>query len=127
MTQKFQYIFIQTRSAITVRYLFSLSSALVSSRKQSNKRGANKSSADLPRTVLFEASKKMVRLHVKKGEESQFLYDTHVEARVEDVVYDITIIYNGRLKISRICYGNDPSPPRCFHKMSSNSVQPANV
>ncbi|XP_053981690.1 cilia- and flagella-associated protein 298 isoform X2 [Hylaeus volcanicus] len=46
----------------------------------------------------------MVRLHVKKGEESQFLYDTHVEARVEDVVYDIAIIYNGRLKISRICY-----------------------
>ncbi|XP_076623694.1 cilia- and flagella-associated protein 298 isoform X3 [Colletes latitarsis] len=46
----------------------------------------------------------MVRLHVKKGEESQFLYDTHVEARVEDVIYDITIIYNGRLKISRICY-----------------------
>ncbi|XP_017794577.1 PREDICTED: UPF0769 protein C21orf59 homolog [Habropoda laboriosa] len=46
----------------------------------------------------------MVRLHVKKGEESQFLYDTHVEARVEDVIYDIAIIYNGRLKISRICY-----------------------
>ncbi|XP_031837552.1 cilia- and flagella-associated protein 298 isoform X3 [Nomia melanderi] len=46
----------------------------------------------------------MVRLHVKKGEESQFLYDTHVEAMVEDVIYDITIIYNGRLKISRICY-----------------------
>ena len=48
----------------------------------------------------------MVRLHVKKGEESQFLYDTHVEARVEDIIYDITIIYNGRLKVSRICYGN---------------------
>ncbi|XP_015430082.1 PREDICTED: UPF0769 protein C21orf59 homolog [Dufourea novaeangliae] len=46
----------------------------------------------------------MVRLHVKKGEESQFLYDTHVEAPVEDVIYDIAIIYNGRLKISRICY-----------------------
>lgn len=50
----------------------------------------------------------MVRLHVKKGEESHFLYDTHVEARVEDIIYDITIIYNGRLKVSRICYGNDP-------------------
>lgn len=49
----------------------------------------------------------MVRLHVKKGEESHFLYDTHVEARVEDIIYDITIIYNGRLKVSRICYGND--------------------
>lgn len=54
-------------------------------------------------------SEKMVRLHVKKGEESQFLYDTHVEARVEDIIYDITIIYNGRLKVSRICYGNGRS------------------
>lgn len=47
----------------------------------------------------------MVRLHVKKGDESQFLYDTHVEANVDDVVRDIVVIYNGRLKISRICYG----------------------
>ncbi|KAG7201364.1 hypothetical protein KM043_004129 [Ampulex compressa] len=46
----------------------------------------------------------MVRLHVKKGDESQFLYDTHVEAKVEEVIQEITIIYNGRLKISRICY-----------------------
>ncbi|KAK2584574.1 hypothetical protein KPH14_006941 [Odynerus spinipes] len=46
----------------------------------------------------------MVRLHVKKGDESQFLFDTHVDAAVEDVLYDITIIYNGRLKILRICY-----------------------
>lgn len=47
----------------------------------------------------------MVRLHVKKGDDSQFLYDTHVEANVDDVVRDIVVIYNGRLKISRICYG----------------------
>ncbi|RLU24429.1 hypothetical protein DMN91_002518 [Ooceraea biroi] len=46
----------------------------------------------------------MVRMHVKKGDESQFLYDTHVEANVNDVIRDIVIIYNGRLKISRICY-----------------------
>ncbi|XP_077261753.1 cilia- and flagella-associated protein 298 isoform X3 [Temnothorax americanus] len=46
----------------------------------------------------------MVRLHVKKGDDSQFLYDTHVEASVDDVVRDIAVIYNGRLKISRTCY-----------------------
>ncbi|XP_014488578.1 PREDICTED: UPF0769 protein C21orf59 homolog isoform X3 [Dinoponera quadriceps] len=46
----------------------------------------------------------MVRLHVKKGEESQFLHDTHAEAKVDDVIRDIVVIYNGRLKISRICY-----------------------
>lgn len=57
--------------------------------------------------LCSKLSEKMVRLHVKKGEESHFLYDTHVEARVEDIIYDITIIYNGRLKVSRICYGND--------------------
>lgn len=48
----------------------------------------------------------MVRLHVKKGDESQFLYETYVDAMVEDVLYEVTIIYNGRLKILRICYGN---------------------
>lgn len=48
----------------------------------------------------------MVRFHVKKGDESQFLYDTTVEAKVDDVLKEITIIYNGRLKVSRICYGS---------------------
>ncbi|KYN28440.1 Uncharacterized protein C21orf59 [Trachymyrmex cornetzi] len=46
----------------------------------------------------------MVRLHVKKGDDSQFLCDTDVEANVDDVISDIVVIYNGRLKISRICY-----------------------
>lgn len=47
----------------------------------------------------------MVRFHVKKGDESQFLYDTTTDANVDDVIEEITIIYNGRLKVSRICYG----------------------
>ncbi|XP_018047700.1 PREDICTED: UPF0769 protein C21orf59 homolog isoform X3 [Atta colombica] len=46
----------------------------------------------------------MVRLHVKKGDDSQFLYDTDLEANVDNVICDIVVIYNGRLKISRICY-----------------------
>ncbi|XP_008204030.1 cilia- and flagella-associated protein 298-A isoform X2 [Nasonia vitripennis] len=46
----------------------------------------------------------MVRLHVKKATESQFLYDTSVEAKVDDIIQDITIIHNGRLKVSRLCY-----------------------
>ncbi|KAF7994078.1 hypothetical protein HCN44_011347 [Aphidius gifuensis] len=46
----------------------------------------------------------MVRLHIKKGDESQFLYDTSVDALVDDVINDVTFIYNGRLKVSRICY-----------------------
>ncbi|XP_012280476.1 UPF0769 protein C21orf59 homolog [Orussus abietinus] len=46
----------------------------------------------------------MVRLHVKKGDESQFLFDTNLEESVDNVINDITTIYNGRLKVSRICY-----------------------
>jgi len=45
----------------------------------------------------------MVILHVKKGDESQFLFQAHVQDKVDDVVISVTTIYNGRLKISRIC------------------------
>lgn len=45
----------------------------------------------------------MVQLHVKRGDESQFLYDTTVDTPVEVVIQQITIIYNGRLKVDRIC------------------------
>ncbi|XP_066295555.1 cilia- and flagella-associated protein 298-like [Branchiostoma lanceolatum] len=45
----------------------------------------------------------MVVLHVKKGEESQFLYETTVAAPLDDVLKEVTAIYNGRLKVERIC------------------------
>ncbi|XP_077150093.1 cilia- and flagella-associated protein 298 isoform X1 [Ranitomeya variabilis] len=45
----------------------------------------------------------MVRLHVKHGDESQFLFDTTVDAPVNLLVEQVTSIYNGRLKVSRIC------------------------
>ena len=48
---------------------------------------------------------RMVRLSIKKGDEGQFLYDTTVEAKVDDVISDVTIIYNGRQKINRLCAG----------------------
>lgn len=47
----------------------------------------------------------MVQLHVKKGDESQFLFDAHVDTVVNEALTDITIVYNGRLKVSRICMG----------------------
>ncbi|KAL0275434.1 UNVERIFIED_CONTAM: hypothetical protein PYX00_003282 [Menopon gallinae] len=46
----------------------------------------------------------MVRLHVKKGNESHFLYDTTLDTEVDKLIEEVTHIYNGRLKISRICY-----------------------
>lgn len=47
----------------------------------------------------------MVQLHVKRGDESQFLFDTSVDAPVETVIQQITAIYNGRLKVDRLCSG----------------------
>lgn len=46
----------------------------------------------------------MVIFHVKRGDESQFLYETNVNNSVSDVVNDIVAIFNGRLKVTRICY-----------------------
>jgi hypothetical protein len=45
----------------------------------------------------------MVKLHVKKGDESQFLFETTVESIVEECQKLISNIYNGRLKINRLC------------------------
>lgn len=46
----------------------------------------------------------MVILLVKRGDENQFLYETDVEKEVDEVVKEITAIFNGRLKVTRICY-----------------------
>uniref|UniRef100_A0A3Q3WLM1 Cilia and flagella associated protein 298 n=1 Tax=Mola mola TaxID=94237 RepID=A0A3Q3WLM1_MOLML len=45
----------------------------------------------------------MVLLHVKRGDESQFLFSTTVDAPLETLIQQITAIYNGRLKVDRLC------------------------
>ncbi|CAF0861911.1 unnamed protein product [Brachionus calyciflorus] len=45
----------------------------------------------------------MVKLHIKKGDESQFLFETTVESPVEECVKAVCNIFNGRLKIQRLC------------------------
>nr|XP_057942478.1 cilia- and flagella-associated protein 298 [Doryrhamphus excisus] len=45
----------------------------------------------------------MVILHVKRGDESQFLLAASVDAPVDVLLQEITAIYNGRLKVGRIC------------------------
>lgn len=45
----------------------------------------------------------MVRLHIKRGDESQFLFDTEVKNQVSAVIPEILAIFNGRLKVNRIC------------------------
>lgn len=45
----------------------------------------------------------MVLLHIKRGNESQFLYETSVKTPISVLNKEIVSIYNGRLKIGRIC------------------------
>ncbi|BFZ09767.1 hypothetical protein BsWGS_12806 [Bradybaena similaris] len=45
----------------------------------------------------------MVKIHVKRGDESQFLYEAAVDTPVSDILKDCATIYNGRLKVHRIC------------------------
>lgn len=47
----------------------------------------------------------MVLLHVKRGDESQFLYETNLSITIEQLAYELVSIYNGRLKVSRVCSG----------------------
>jgi len=54
----------------------------------------------------------MVRLHVKRGDESQFLLEAACGARLAELAPLVARIYNGRLKVQRLCAGNGP-PPRC--------------
>ncbi|XP_053691393.1 cilia- and flagella-associated protein 298 [Sabethes cyaneus] len=45
----------------------------------------------------------MVLLHVKRGDVSQFLYEGSVNTSVEEISREIVTIYNGQLKVSRVC------------------------
>lgn len=45
----------------------------------------------------------MVILHIKRGSENQFLYETKVSASISSVTTDVIAIFNGRLKAMRIC------------------------
>ena len=47
----------------------------------------------------------MVRLLIKKGEETQFLFETTVTKSVNEVTTKIAQIYNDRLRIERLCSG----------------------
>ncbi|KAK9870221.1 hypothetical protein WA026_006306 [Henosepilachna vigintioctopunctata] len=45
----------------------------------------------------------MVIIHVKNKDESQFLYETTLQTPVEELIKNVVAIYNGRLKIQRVC------------------------
>ena len=48
----------------------------------------------------------MVKLHIKRGDESQFLFETTTTIPINDLIQQIALIYNGRLKVHRICAGS---------------------
>ncbi len=47
----------------------------------------------------------MVRLVVKRGEEVQFLFETTVSTPVNALTNQVAEIYNGRLRVTRLCDG----------------------
>ena len=47
----------------------------------------------------------MVVLHIKKGDESQFLYETTCQVKLSELIPELIETYNGRLKIERLNYG----------------------
>lgn len=48
----------------------------------------------------------MVLLHIKRGETSQFIYETNVSAEIAKLTLEIVSIYNGCLKVRRVCAGS---------------------
>ena len=63
----------------------------------------------------------MVKLHLKQGDESLFLYETTCQAELSELIPQLVRIQNGRLKIERLFYGK--------YKCSSclDTRQPGNV
>ncbi|XP_044748915.1 cilia- and flagella-associated protein 298 [Coccinella septempunctata] len=45
----------------------------------------------------------MVIVHLKQKDESQFLYETTLQTSVDVLIKNVVAIYNGRLKVHRIC------------------------
>ena len=47
----------------------------------------------------------MVKLHLKHGDESLFLFETTCQAELSELIPQLVRIQNGRLKIERLFYG----------------------
>lgn len=50
----------------------------------------------------------MVLLHVKRGDESQFLLQAPGSTELEELTVQVAQVYNARLKVQRICSGAAP-------------------
>ena len=51
------------------------------------------------------ANTQMVKIHIKRGDESSFLFETTTEIQIEDLIAQLVEIFNGILKVQRLCQG----------------------
>ena len=58
----------------------------------------------------------MVKLHIKRGDESQFLFETTCQVQLSELVPEVVKIYNGRLKIERLFHGEE----HCMNNLMKN-------
>ena len=47
----------------------------------------------------------MVKLHIKRGDESQFLVETVAHVPLAELIAQLVKLHNGRLKVDRLCQG----------------------
>ena len=57
----------------------------------------------------------MVKLHLKQGDESLFLFETTCQAELSELIPQLVKIQNGRLKIERLFYGRSISAKVLSH------------
>jgi hypothetical protein len=69
----------------------------------------------------------MVKLHIKHGDESQFLYETTTNTPIDNLINQISLIYNGRLKVHRICNGKKFQKILFFFLFNYIYISPRNV
>lgn len=58
-----------------------------------------------PRRLGGVSGAAMVLLHVKRGDESQFLLQTPGSTELEELTVQVARVYNARLKVQRVCSG----------------------
>ena len=46
-----------------------------------------------------------LQLHIKNGDTSQFLFEITVEILTAELIPQLVRLYNGRLKVDRLCQG----------------------
>jgi len=61
-------------------------------------------------------------LHIKKNSESQFLYEATSATDMKIVYEEVTAIYNGRLKIQHLCYGESTDQSVCERRFLNSSI-----